>query len=90
LIAPLIEEEDLAVVVSTPRVDDPMILVVAMVAFCIFIIIIIFFESINLQYESNNNSTSYSCFCEYDFVMRIIIAFSIEVRKHFDEERARE
>tara|TARA_B100000530_G_scaffold237755_1_gene154586 strand:+ start:761 stop:907 length:147 start_codon:yes stop_codon:yes gene_type:complete len=48
LIAPLIEEEDLAVVVSTPRVDDPMILVVAMVAFCIFIIII-FFESINLQ-----------------------------------------
>jgi len=51
LIAPLIEEEDLAVVVSTPRVprgDDPMILVVAM-AFCIFIIIIIFFESINLQ-----------------------------------------
>ena len=77
-------------VVSTPRVDDPMILVVAMVAFCIFIIIIIFFESINLQYESNNNSTSYSCFCEYDFVMRIIIAFSIEVRKHFDEERAKE
>jgi hypothetical protein len=45
LIAPLIEEEDLAVVVvSTPRVprcDDPMILVVAiLMAFCVIVIFI--------------------------------------------------
>ena len=54
---------------STPRVDDPMILVVAiLMAFCVIIIIKIFLNQSTYNSSSRNNSTSYSCFCEYDFV----------------------